>query len=261
MFHTLTFLLLIHSLTFETGSILKNHLSRLSVLAALLLTVNLPAQAADNLDRLFNLSQTEFGLLSRDFTAAASYKAVAPGAPLGITGFDIGLELTATQLADDNVWKKAGADISTLMLPKIHVHKGLPFDIDVGASLAAAPNSDIKIMGLEARYAIIAGNVAIPSLSLRAAATRLSGVSQIDLETKSVELTVSKGFLLFTPYAGLGRVWGSVTPHVANLHKVSPSANKVFVGLNTNMGLFNVAAEADRTGDNDTFSIKFGFRW
>lgn len=240
---------------------MKNHLSRLSVLAALLLTVNLPAQAADNLDRLFNLSQKEFGLLSRDFTAAASYKAVAPGAPLGVTGFDIGLELTATQLADDNVWKKAGADISTLMLPKIHVHKGLPFDIDVGASLAASPNSDIKIMGLEARYAIIAGNAAIPSLSLRAAATHLSGVSQLDLETRSIELTVSKGFLLFTPYAGLGRVWGSVTPHVANLHKVSPSANKVFVGLNTNMGLFNVAAEADRTGDNDTFSVKFGFRW
>lgn len=240
---------------------MKNNVSRASILAAMLLSFNLPASAANNVDHLLNLSQTEFGLLARDFTAAASYKAVAPGAPLGITGFDIGAELSATQLPNDNVWKKAGADISSLLLPKIHLHKGLPFNIDLGASLAAVPDSDIKIMGLEARYAILAGGIAEPSLSMRVAVTRLSGVSQLDLETKSIELTAAKGFLIFTPYVGVGRVWGSVTPHAGSLYKVSPVANKLYAGLNTNFGWINVAGEADRTGDNDTFSIKLGFRW
>jgi hypothetical protein len=239
---------------------LKNNLS-LKIATALLLTVNLPAYADTNFDHLQSLTQTEFGLLAKDFTAAASYKAVAPGAPLGITGFDLGAEVSVTQLANGTVWKKAGADISSVYLPKIHVHKGLPFDIDIGASLAATPNSDIKLVGFEARYAILSGSVATPSLSVRAATTRLSGVTQLDLNTQSLELTASKGFLLFTPYVGVGRVWGSLTPHVLSLRKVSTTANKIFAGINANFGLINWAAEADRTGDNDTVSVKVGFRW
>jgi hypothetical protein len=239
---------------------LKNNLS-LKIATALLLTVNLPAYADTNFDHLQSLTQTEFGLLAKDFTAAASYKAVAPGAPLGITGFDLGAEVSVTQLANSTVWKKAGADISSVYLPKIHVHKGLPFDIDIGASLAATPNSDIKLVGFEARYAILSGSVATPSLSVRAATTRLSGVTQLDLNTQSLELTASKGFLLFTPYVGVGRVWGSLTPHVLSLRKVSTTANKIFAGINANFGLINWAAEADRTGDNDTVSVKVGFRW
>lgn len=227
----------------------------------MLLSATLPAFADNNFDHLQNLSQTEFGMLAKDFTSAASYKSVAPGAPLGITGFDLGAEVSVTQLADTAVWKKAGVDVSSVILPKIHLHKGLPFDIDVGASLAATPNSDIKLVGFEASYAILAGSIATPSLSVRAATTRLSGVTQLDLNTQSLELTASKGFLLFTPYAGVGRVWGSVTPHVLSLHKVSTTANKVFAGLNANFGLINFLGEVDRTGDNDTVSVKVGFRW
>lgn len=245
---------------FIKKTILKNNLS-LKIAAALLLTVNLPALADTNFDHLQSLSQTEFGLLAKDFTAAASYKAVAPGAPLGITGFDLGVEVSATQLANSSVWKKAGADISSVYLPKIHLHKGLPFNIDIGASLAATPNSDIKLVGFEASYAILAGSIATPSLSVRAATTRLSGVTQLDLNTQSLELTASKGFLLFTPYVGVGRVWGSVTPHVLSLNKVSTAANKLFAGVNANFGLINWLAEVDRTGDNDTVSVKVGFRW
>lgn len=245
---------------FIKKSILKNTIT-LKIAAALLLTANLPAFADTNFDHLQNLSQTEFTLLAKDFTAAASYKAIAPGAPLGITGFDLGVEVSSTQLANSTVWNKAGADISSVILPKLHLHKGLPFDIDIGASIAATPNSDIKLVGFEARYAILAGSVATPSLSVRAATTRLSGVSQLDLNTQSLELTASKGFLLFTPYVGVGRVWGSITPHVLGLHKVSTTANKLFAGLNANMGLINLLAEVDRTGDNETVSVKVGFRW
>lgn len=239
---------------------MKNNLT-CHIALALALSASLPVLASDNLDQLQKLSQTEFVSLAKDFTAAASYKAVAPGAPLGITGFDLGVEVSVTQLVDDSVWKKAGADVSSIILPKVHVHKGLPFDIDIGASLAAAPNSDIKLIGFEARYAILAGSVTTPSLSVRAATTRLSGVNQLDLNTQSVELTASKGFLLFTPYGGVGRVWGSLTPHVLNLNKVSTSANKIFAGVNANFGLINLLAEVDRTGDSETVSVKLGFRW
>lgn len=232
-----------------------------TLLPFLLAGFSVPALAGTNFDDLKLLSQDEFAKLAEDFTAAGSYKAVAPGEPLGITGFDVGVELTGTKLQSADVWKKAGADISVLPVPKLHVHKGLPFNIDVGASLAAVPGSDIKLFGAELRYAILEGNVAMPAVAIRGAFTKLSGVSQLELDTKSVELTVSKGFLMLTPYAGVGRVWGNVKPNVASLNEEKVGANKLFVGANFNLGLMNLAAEADRTGDNTSVSAKVGFRW
>ena len=224
-------------------------------------TLSLPAMAAGDLTKVQNLSQSEFGNLAKDFTAAASYKAVAPAEPLGIAGFDVGVELSSTDLQHADVWNKAGYDHSSVYMPKLHAHKGLPFNVDVAASLTAVPGSDIKLVGAEIKYAFIEGGTATPAVAIRGAATRLYGVSQLDLETRSVELLVSKGFLMLTPYAGVGKVWGSLTPNVSNLKKESPTANKVFAGLNFNFGLVNLATEVDRTGDNQSVSAKLGFRF
>ena len=229
-------------------------------LAAAALAAIAAPSFADDLESLRNLSQAEFGLLAKDFTAATSYKSVSPAEPLGITGFDIALEASGTKMNNSSVWQKAGADNSTLYLPRLHVHKGLPFGIDVGASLTAAPDSDIKLVGAEIKYALVEGNTALPAVAIRAAASRLSGVEQVDLSSRSLELSVSKGFLNFTPYAGVGRVWGDVTPNVANLRKEKPVSNKVFAGLNVNLGLLNLGVELDRIAGNQTASVKLGFR-
>ncbi len=219
------------------------------------------ALAATDFKNLKNLNQTEFNQLAKDFSAAGSYKAITPATPLGITGFDVGAEVSFTSLNNSTVWQKAGADISTLPMPKLHITKGLPYNIDIGASMVAVPNSDIKLMGFEARYALLEGSAATPALGLRAAYSKLSGVDQLDFNSKSLELVVSKGFLMVTPYAGVGRVWGTVTPRVGNLRAQSPTASKVFAGVNANFGLFNVAGELDRIDSNQTVSVKLGFRW
>jgi hypothetical protein len=232
-----------------------------TISALVLAAFSIPAFAGSDLNKVQNLAQSEFAGLAKDFTAAASYKGVSPAEPLGIIGFDVGAEVSATQLQHADVWRKAGYDHTSVYMPKLHVHKGLPFNIDVAGSLTAVPGSDIKLVGGEIKYAIIPGGIALPAVAVRAAATRLYGVDQLDLSTKSVELTVSKGFLMLTPYAGIGQVWGTLTPNVANLKKETPSASKLFAGLNVNLGLANLAAEVDRTGDNQTVSAKLGFRF
>lgn len=231
------------------------------ICALVLATLSVPAIASADFTKVQNLSQSEFAGLAKDFTAAASYKGVAPAEPLGIVGFDVGVEVSSTELQNADAWRKAGFDHTSVYMPKLHVHKGLPFNIDVGASLIAVPGSDIKLVGGEIKYAIIEGGTATPAFAIRGAATRLYGVSQLDLETKSVELLVSKGFLMLTPYAGVGKVWGSLTPNASNLKKESPTANKIFAGLNVNFGLVNLAAEVDRTGENQSVSAKLGFRF
>lgn len=231
------------------------------ILMCAAIAASAPAIASTNFNQLNTLTQGEFSGLADDFTAAASYKAVAPAEAEGVTGFDLGVEGSTTRLKNSDVWKKAGADISELPLAKLHVRKGLPLNIDIGASLTAVPGSDIKLWGGEVQYAFLPGSVTMPALSMRAAYTRLSGVQQLDLNTRSLELSVSKGFLNLKPYVGVGHVWGNVTPNVGALQEVSTSAEKIFGGLNVNFGLFNMAAEMDRTGKNETYSLKFGFRW
>jgi hypothetical protein len=43
--------------------------------------------------------------------------------------------------------------------------------------------------------------------------------------------------------------------------KESLSLNKVFVGVNLNFGLVNLAFEGDRTGEASSYGAKLGFRF
>ncbi|HEY0635497.1 MAG TPA: hypothetical protein VGE00_08945 [Gammaproteobacteria bacterium] len=240
--------------------------------SAVLATVSMGAQAASDIDALQDLANTYgqegFRLLSEDLGAALSYKALAPAEPLGITGFDIGIEMTATQLEHSKLFDAVttGSNFDSLPVAKLHVHKGLPFNIDVGAFLSEVPDSNIKLTGAELRYAFLEGGVAMPALALRGTYTKLSGVDELDLSTRGLELTISKGLAMFTPYAGVGKVWTTSTPNLPDtapvqLEEEKFSQNKMLVGANLNMGLMNLAVEGDKTGDATTYGLKLGLRW
>ena len=206
-----------------------------------------------------NSKQSAFKTFSEDLGAALSYKAVTPPTPLGITGFDLGLEVTSTKMRNLDV--VTASSTTSLIVPKLHVYKGLPLGIDVGAFYSAVPSSNIKLYGGELRYAILEGGIALPAVGIRGAFSKLSGVNQLAFSTKSLDVSVSKGFVMFTPYAGLGTVWVDSTPNVAGLTKESFRQNKIFVGGNLNLGLTNLALEYDKTGSQASYSAKIGFRF
>ncbi|MEK7304470.1 MAG: hypothetical protein AAB406_02770 [Pseudomonadota bacterium] len=226
-------------------------------------SLSLSAQAA-NLDTLNLLSQSDFRLLSEDLGAALSYKPLIPAEPLGITGFDLGIEVSATKLENAAIFDNAvtGSAPDTLYLPKLHVHKGLPFGFDIGASYAAVPDSNIKVWGAEVRYAILKGSTATPAVAVRGSYSALEGVDQLKLTTTGVDVSISKGFAMFTPYAGIGRVWVRSTPDSSTGRAEEDfDLNKVFVGVNMNLAVINIAVEGDKTGDATSYGIKFGWRF
>ncbi len=223
------------------------------------------AFAASNINNLGTLNQTEFRALSEDLGSALSYKPLAPATPLGTTGLDMGVEFTQTDMAKSAaVWSKindGGGSVGNLYLPKFHIDKGLPFGIDVGAFYAKDPASNIALYGGEARYALLGGGITEPAVAIRGAFTRLSGVSALSLDTRSVDLSVSKGFAMLTPYAGLGEVWVSSTANAAGLAGEHFTQNKVFAGADLNLGFSNLDAEWDETGGTRSLSVKLGFRF
>ncbi len=229
-----------------------------------------PCLAADDIDNLQALTQTQFKSFSQDLGAVLSYKAVSPAEPLGLTGFDLGLEVTGTELNHSDIWKLAassGSAPSTVPVPKLHLIKGLPFKIDVGAVYTSIPNTNIKLYGGELRYAILEGGVALPAVAVRGTLTKLSGVDQLDFTTKGLELSISKGFAMVTPYAGIGEVWVDSTPKgtaaapPVSLNKESFQQTKFYAGANINFGLINFALDYDNTDSTNSYSVKLGWRF
>jgi len=208
--------------------------------------------AGDAIQFRANLTTDEFHSFSRQLGFALSYFPLAPAAPLGVTGFDIGLEATTVNISEkSSFWRKAvkdGDPPAVLIVPKLHVQKGLPFRIDVGAIYSRIPNTDISLLGGELKWAVMEGGITMPALSVRGSYTKLLGVNEMDLDTYGMDLSISKRVLFITPYAGIGEVWVKSSTDSRSLttqFRETQNLTKAFVGLKIHLPLLSLVAEAD----------------
>lgn len=227
------------------------------------------ASMAGSVDGVNTLNQSEFGDLSKDLTAAFSYKAGAPARPLGIASFDVGIAVTMTDLEYTAVWDKAvsSGGMNTLTVPKLYLQVGLPFAVDIGAYYLNVPNSNLEAWGGELKYAIFDDGTAMPAVAVRGSVTSLFGADQFTLDTRSIDFSISQGISLrglvkLNPYAGLGHIWSSNAPQgnaVGVLNEVNLSENRTFIGLSLGLATTNVAVERDSVDGIVSYSFKLGF--
>ena len=220
---------------------------------------------------LQNLSQDQFHDLARNLGAALSYKPLEPADTLGVGGFDIGMVLTGTTLSNagsiQGAINNSATVFNTLPVPSARVTLGTPYHVDFGAQYSRIPSSPITLWGANLKWALLPGTMATPAIALRGSVTRLDGVSQMGFESIGADISVSKGVLMATPYAGVGGVWSRSSPSsVTNnagqaLQQVNIGQGKVFAGCGFNLGIADVTIEADSTGGIRSYSAKLGFRF
>ncbi len=232
-----------------------------AVAALTLASVFMPNAAADDLDNLDALSQEQFRLLAADLSGVLSYKGLQPAEPYGVIGFDFGFEASAVRVESEAAWRQAGVDdASSIPLVRLAVTKGLPLGFDVGGFIATAPGTGLKNFGAQLRYALVEGGVVTPAVGLRAAVTRLEGVDELEFDTRSLDISISKGFGPATPYLGYGRVWASATPGMnTGLAPEDVDANRAFAGVRFSFVVLQFVLEAERVGDATGYSAKLGF--
>ena len=205
--------------------------------------------------------QQNFKDLSKEIGFGLSYFPMAPAEPLGILGFDIAVEATALDINEDKpYWKNMGDFPGMLPIPRLHVQKGLPFGIDVGAIYSSIPSTNISLWGGEVKWAFLKGSIATPAVALRGTYTKLNGVNNLDLNTMGYDISISKGFAILTPYAGVGQVKIESDPKNIPLNpltKESITETKYFAGLRVSLGLINMVAEAD-FAEVPAYSLKLG---
>ena len=192
-------------------------------------------------------SQSQFEDLSKQVGIVIGYIPLAPAEPLGITGLDIGIEVTVVDIdQNESFWIEAVQDKnppSFLVFPRVHAQKGLPFGFDAGLAYATVPGSNIGFVGAELKWAFIRGGIVLPAVALRGSYTRLLGLDDLDLDTYGADLSISKGYAIFTPYAGLGQLWIKSRSNL--FEDENHSITKGFIGLKVRLFVVSFVAEID----------------
>jgi hypothetical protein len=233
--------------------IIKVGLGILVVSFFLLFNSHHAAAAGNDIKFTIPPTQQDFRDLSEQIGLAVSYMPLAPAAPLGLLGFDAGVEVTAVNLNQSKpVWAKVTPDGKIpdyVFFPKLHVQKGLPLGLDVGVVYTKLPDSNVSMIGGELKWAFLEGGVVMPAVALRGSYTKLLGVSDMDLNTYGLDLSASKGIAFLTPYAGVGMVWITSRAHSSlapYLHAEQINRVKGYGGLRVSILHFiSLVAEAD----------------
>jgi hypothetical protein len=204
--------------------------------------------ASNNIDIGLIPDQPTFDAFVDEVAAISAYNPLSPAEPLGIPGFEIGIAVSSYSI-DTEIWDSAvidGAAPSQVPVPRLLARVGLPFGIDVGASYAAVPDSNIKNLGGEVRWAFLEGSTATPAMALIGHASQLSGVTDFDLSTYGVDLGISKGFAMFTPYAAVGEVWYKGTQSAGlGFEDRNTSDTRYYAGVQFGLLVFNLVAQVD----------------
>jgi hypothetical protein len=209
-------------------------------------------------------NQGEFKLVAEDLAATLADKPQAPAAGLGVLGFDVSAVLGTTSVESTEALQKAagGHDVpKSLPTAGVRIEKGLPFDVDLGASYVLVPGTSASALSADVKWAFWGGGLVLPAVATRVFYTQANGLGDMSLSSKGIELSISKGFATVTPYAGIGLVASHASAKDDVWKKESFNQTRTFVGVNANLLLINLGLEADKTGKATSFSLKLGMRF
>ena len=229
------------------------------VATAAVLAFATSAVSAQDFNFVPNPSQADFASVSKDVIAVSSYKALGPAEAGGVTGFSIGAYGAYSSTQDASAWQGlTGSKVDAIGVAGISARKGLPFGIDIGAVYAKVPSTSASLYGGELRWALLPGGAASPALAVRGSYVKLVGGDDLKADSKSVDVSVSKGLLFFTPYAGLGYVWGTVTPDasITTLSKEEVNDLRLFAGARLSLGFLELTPEYERLGDSNVYNLR-----
>ncbi len=154
-----------------------------------------------------------FRVFARQLGAAITSVNLAPPETLGHAGFAVSAEVSVLPLGKTAVpLPTQGAFNGTLILPSIHVRKGLPFSFEVGARLGWLEKSRMGTATLEAKWALNEGFAYAPDIAVRGNITKLVNSRDFDLTAGGLDIGIGKQFALggmitLTPYVGWNLVF------------------------------------------------------
>lgn len=205
-------------------------------------------------------SQDMVDSLLKTVALGAEHRDYMSASDLGIAlGFDLGVDVRVIKVPSafgDALNIVTGQSIPAYIpVPRLVFHKGFPFGVDLGFSYFGVntPDVSIKMYGGEVQWSFLRGNLAMPSMALRATAN-YSALGFINTHTYKADIVASKSLLLLEPYFGAGlQSWSGdlnfpvhLGPLPATISGHSSGSNThYFGGLIFKLLFARIAVEAD----------------
>jgi hypothetical protein len=194
-------------------------LGRWTAIAALVLGASALAEPNDlRLWRLGNPStqpeaNDRFRVFARQLGAALSSVNLMPPETLGHAAFSVTAELSVVDLKTEEFRFPTEGDFKgPLLIPSVHLRKGMPFSFELGGRVAWIEKSRSAAATGELKWALNEGFALLPDLGVRGHLTRLINARDLGLTTGGVDVGLGKqlgvgGMLTLTPYVGWNLVW------------------------------------------------------
>ena len=202
-----------------------------------------------------------FAGFAREFAGALTSTNLMPPGTLGHAGFNLSVELSLAFLngshnpGDGQFLLPTESDFANrgpLLLPSLHVRKGLPFSFEVGARVTWIDRSQMGAAMGEIRWAVNEGFAYLPDVCVRVFGMKLFNTREINLGAVGVDLGAGKrfaigGMITLNPYVGWNPVWvGANTSlmDVKALKRGENAHNRFYGGVRFIGGIIQVGAEA-----------------
>ena len=160
-------------------------------------------------------ANANFRAFARRMGAAMTSTNLSPPETLGHSAFAISAELsvvdfgTATASTD---LPTRGPVTGALLLPSVHVRKGLPWSFELGVRAAWFEKSRMGFGTLELKWALNEGFTYLPDICVRGHVSKLLNSRDFDVTAGGLDLGIGKqfaigGMVTLTPYVGWNLVF------------------------------------------------------
>ena len=169
-------------------------------------------------------ANANFRAFARELGAALTSADLMPPSTLGYAGFSLSSELSVVNFKSSQFLLPTASTFSgPLLVPSLHIRKGLPFSFEVGARAGWLGKSRMGVATVEGKWAINEGFTFLPDFGVRAHLTRLFNTRDFDLLATGLDLGVGKrfafaGMMTLTPYAGWNLVGVSASSGIVDFN-------------------------------------------
>lgn len=214
----------------------------------------------------------DFRAFARTFAAVMTSANLMPPETLGHAGFSLNAELSVIGLPtpgnqDSQVTLPTeGSATNPLLIPSVHVRKGLPFSFELGARVGWIDRSSMFTATGELKWAVNEGFTWLPDVAVRLHATRLMGNKDFDLTAAGLDFGVGKqfplgGMVTLTPYGGLDLVGVAASTDTLDFNQ-SRRRNDTLNPTNPYAGLDNTGVYQEvKLGENINSRLYGGVRF
>jgi hypothetical protein len=197
-----------------------------------------------------NLTQHQFTEMTADLNSLMRFRQLGDTRPLGRGTVDLGIQFGSAPI---DGWKG----------PRIVGRFGVNDRVDVGAWGGLNAGDDYGMVGMDVRVALLTEGVRWPvSVSVRPSATALVGPVDILAGTAGFDITVSRTFGAFSPYAGLAATSSIAAERsdVVHLDHATAGAGLSYAGLAYRWQMLVFSAEVER-GTKVNYAFRIGTRF